>query len=116
MPERRLLVAKLRQIMGEAVPLAPVRDHAPLSGAELDANHRKAAVFPIRRANALREISWLSRRYGWEDEIDRALALAGVPAVKYLDADALEALLAKLHALVDCLQTPCDLPDAPPAR
>ena len=116
MPERRQLVARLRQIMEEAVPLAPVRDHAPLTGAEMDARRRNAAIFPIRRANSLREISRLSRWYGWEGEIDQALARAGVLALKYLDADDLEALLGRLHVLVDALHAGCDLADAPPAR
>lgn len=102
--------------MGEAVPLAPGRNHAPLSVPDWETRQRKAAVFPIRRANAIREIGRISVRYGWEAEIDQALMEAGVPAVKYLDADRLEELLVRLHTLVDCLQTPCDPPDAPPAR
>ena len=51
-----------------------------------------------------------------EDEIERALDEAGAPALKYLEPGRLESLLDRLRALEDCIQTPCDPPDAPPAR
>lgn len=107
--ERRELVGKLRSIIEAAFQAPP-----PIQTFEQQA--RAAASFPFRLHTARRQIRRLAQRYGWDDEVDRALEAAGAPALKYLDPDRLEALLSRLRALEDCLHTPCDPPDAPPAR
>lgn len=78
----------------------------------------EAPVIPVytRRAWAKIEIQDLVARYGWQREVDRAVARQGVPSLKYLSPDQLDQVLAQLRSLEECLQTPCDPPDSPPAR
>ncbi|WP_162407314.1 hypothetical protein [Pseudoxanthomonas jiangsuensis] len=48
--------------------------------------------------------------------MDQTLAETGAHGLKSLDADQLEALLARLRTFEDALQTAADPADAPPAR
>lgn len=107
--ERRELVGRLRSIIESAFQTPP-----PERSFEQQA--RAAASFPFRWNMALREVRRIAKRHGWEDEIDQALAAAGVPALKFMEPGQLERLLERLRLLEDVLYTPCDPPDAPPAR
>lgn len=107
--ERRELVGRLRVIIQAAFTAAPPHQ-------TFEQQARAAATFPFRWHTALRQVRRIVKRYGWEDEIERALDESGAPALKYLDPHRLEMLLERLRALEDCIQTPCDPPDAPPAR
>lgn len=107
MEQQRQLVGRLRAILRDAIPRTPWNDRAV---------EPPAIAVHLRRARAKIEIQDIAARYGWQREVDRALEHQGVPALKYLGADQLDQVLARLRRLEDCLHTPCDPPDSPPAR
>lgn len=109
-------VEQVRRVLAESVPLIVAGDLA-LRAARPHSNQRRmAASFPTRRRFTLLEIDRLAKHYGWRGEIEYSLMQAGVQALKNLDAEQLEALLSRLQALEDSIQTACDPADAPPAR
>lgn len=108
--ERRALVTRLREIIRASFPVPAVQERA------FEARSRLASSYPYRRHQAIREINRLSDRWGWRREVDYVLAETGANGLKSLDADQLEALLARLRAFEDALQTAADPPDCPPAR
>jgi hypothetical protein len=115
MEERRQLVARLRQIMEEAIPVnsnTQKRFTPPRAPEPLDPS---GATVSFRRAAVLREIRHLAALYDWQYVVDRALVAADAPALKYLDSERLELLLNRLQRLEDCLRTRCDSPEAPHA-
>ncbi len=92
--------------MGDAIPRHPrhERNLEPVTAAHL------------RRARTRFEIRDIATRYGWQGEVERALMRFEAPSLKYLGSDQLDQVLAQLRTLEECLQTPCDPPDSPPAR
>ena len=113
--EQRELVTRLRAILADAIPR--ITSQEARFDQEMSFSQRaRAAAYPIRWANLIRQVRRLAKRYGWEEEVEQALERAGAPALKYLEPHQLEQLLERLQALEDCIQTPCDPPDAPPAR
>jgi hypothetical protein len=64
----------------------------------------------------IREIRFISDRYGWSMVIDAALDRTGVRSLRQLDHDALEQLLERMRAMVDNAMAGCDLADDLPAR
>ncbi|KAF1692724.1 hypothetical protein CSC62_13905 [Pseudoxanthomonas jiangsuensis] len=88
----------------------------PVPELSFEARTRLAAAYPFRRRQAIREITHLADRWGWRRVVDQTLAETGAHGLKSLDADQLEALLARLRTFEDALQTAADPADAPPAR
>lgn len=106
MEQQRQLVGKLRAILGDAIPRHP-RNEWTLE---------PATAAHLRRARTRFEIRDIATRYGWQGVVERALVRFDVPSLKYLGGDQLDQVLAQLRSLEECLQTPCDPPDSPPAR
>lgn len=106
MEQQRQLVGKLRAILGDAIPRHPRNERTlePVTAA----HHR--------RARARFEIRDIATRYGWQGEVERALVRFEAPSLKYLGIDQLDQVLAQLRSLEECLHTPCDPADSPPAR
>lgn len=109
-------VEQVRRVLAESVPMIVAGDSSLKLTRPFSVQRRLAASFPSRRRFCLLEISRLVEHYGWQREVDHALMHSGVAAVKNLDADQLEQLLARLQRLVDSIQAACDPVDAPPAR
>lgn len=107
MQDQRHLLGRLRAILRDAVPIDPRNEKI------IDPT---VAPSHLRRARVRGEILDLAARYGWHREVERAVARQGVPSLKYLGGDQLDQVLERLHVLEQCLQTPCDPPDSPPAR
>lgn len=62
------------------------------------------------------EIHRIARWYGWQGEVDRALAAGAVASLAGLDDAALGVLHARMQLLEGCAQHGLDSPDSPPAR
>lgn len=74
------------------------------------------AVKQTPKARADREIRRIAKWYGWNDEIARALDLAGADSLEALPLAETDQLVDRMKLLEDCVQTGGDAPDAPPAR
>lgn len=104
MEERQQLVGKLRGILRGAMPRKP----CPAVVSEIDGGEQLPQI--------RRRIRLLAARYGWEQEIERALLDSGMAGLKHMDRAHLESLLLKLRQLENAVQNACDPPEGPPAR
>lgn len=114
-------VARLRQLMSEAIPRQSAPTRPEQSAAQAFA-HFDFNVGPLPtldtspRAKQEREIARIAHWYGWGNEISRALDRADVASIPGLSDDQAAGLLARLQQLETCAQEGLDCPDAPPAR
>lgn len=96
---------------------------ALIAGAETVDSGGRGAREPARihaggpkRAAIVQEIRRIARWYGWQAEVDHALATAGVSSLKGLPDDVLATLGARMRRLETCAQEGLDPEDFPPAR
>lgn len=68
------------------------------------------------RAVQRQEIHRIARWYGWQGEVDSALAAGAAASLAGLDDAALGILHARMQLLEGCAQHGLDSPDSPPAR
>lgn len=114
-------VARLRQLMSEALP----KDTGHRS-AEADASRAfrlyefnsapPLVVEQTPRARIERDIDRIAAWYGWHGEVARALDSAAVSTVGALTDGDLERLQCRMRQLEECVKEGLDCPDAPPAR
>jgi len=114
-------VARLRQLMSEAVPRKP-------EPSALEAQvFRQFRLYEVNcptpvlvsqspRARAEREIERIANWYGWSGEVLRALDSCGAHCIEEIGDDAIDALLERMQRLERCVQEGLDPPDSPPAR
>ena len=114
-------VARLRQLMSEAVPIQPA------TGANEEAAAKAFRLYEFNtaptlvveqtpRARTERNVERIAAWYGWAGEIARALDAVGACTVSELSDEALARLDARMRQLEDCVKEGLDCPDAPPAR
>lgn len=114
-------VARVRRLLEEAMdknPSPPTTENLALQAFTLyEFNSVKPYIAEqTPRARALREIMRIANWYGWANEVDRALDSAGAMTALSLSDDQIEALLARMNQMEDCVQNATDCPDGPPAR
>ena len=113
-------VARLRQLMSEAVPRKPAEspEAAALRLFRLHEFNSAPAVLveQTERARDEREIDRIATWYGWQAEVVRALDRDRVASLSGLSDGGIAALLARMHQLEECAQNGLDCPDAAPAR
>ena len=114
-------VARLRQLMAEAVPAKSREACTEEQALHLFHLHEfntgtAELIATSPRAKALREIDRISNWYGWRNEIVRCLDRNDVSSTTQLSDSAVEALLERMKTLEDCVREGLDCPDAPPAR
>lgn len=114
-------VARLRQLMSEAVPRKP--GETPEAVAlrlfqlhEFNTAPTAVVVEQTARAREEREVERIAAWYGWQGEIVRALDAACVASLQGLSDHGVTALLARMRQLEECAQNGFDCPDAAPAR
>lgn len=113
-------VARLRQLMSEAVPKStesPV-ELAALRQFQLhEFNCGPALVVEqTPRARIEREITRIANWYGWSAEVVRALDAAATASLQGLSEVQVQHLLERMRQLEQCAQDGLDPPDAAPAR
>jgi hypothetical protein len=114
-------VARLRQLMSEAVPSQPIAESLEAAAARAfqlhEFNARPALVVEqTPRARRERDIERIAIWYGWTSEVVRALDAAGTSSLSALSDDELESLQERMRRLEDCAREGLDCPDALPAR
>jgi hypothetical protein len=113
-------VARLRQLMSEAVPKdpPPTAEVQALKLFQLhEFNSAPALILDQSpRSRAEREIERIASWYGWTAEIARALDRRAAPCIAALADDDVDRLLDRMKTLEDCVREGLDCPDAPPAR
>lgn len=114
-------VTRLRQIMSEAIPLAPAIPPSQAAANEafayFDANGSAGiAIEQTPQARAIRDIMRIASWYGWSSEITRAMDAASASTLHDLMPDDLDLLHRRMRTLEDCVHTGSDAPDSPPAR
>ena len=112
-------VARLRQLMREAIPVEAPRPTAADTAAQAFAYYAYNTAAPLEqnpRARTERNINRIASWYGLVPEITRALDAAQVCTMQDLDDDALEVLAARMQQLEQCMQDGLDSPDSPVAR
>lgn len=113
-------VARLRQLLKEAVPAQPTRAVPPDGIRRAFEYYEFNVGLPVveqsPRARSLREIARIATWYGLGAEVTRWLDREGVEVAGELSDDGVESLVARLKHLEDALQTGCDPADIPPAR
>jgi len=111
-------VARLRQLMSEALPREtepPDRKHRR-DWLYFESNAAPLVLAQSPRARAQREIERIARTYGWQGEIERALDRAEAVTIDALDEIEISALRDRMRSLEECVQEGLDAPEAPPAR
>lgn len=120
MQSQREKLTRLRQLMGEAIPLPP----SP-SASESDAWRRYQAFAendPLPnadtscRARQVRNINRIAIYYNWHREVQDFLDRHDVAGMGSLDDDQIAELNQHMAALENCLQHGCDPPGMPAAR
>lgn len=122
MRERELQakVSRLRQIISEAVPVAPSKgpdeSDAWRRYQAFAANDPLPAFDDSERARQLRTINRIATSYGWISEIQRILDNAGVGSLAALSDDQVATACERFITLEECAQEGFDPPDSPVAR
>lgn len=114
-------VARLRQLMSEAVPRSGVpptaEDNIKRQFRLYEFNADPApCIEQTPRARNERDIHRITRWYGWNDVVLRSLDRARVTSLQGLNDDDLAELHARMKRLEECVQQGLDAPDSPPAR
>lgn len=114
-------VARLRQLMSEALPKAQTPDTTEAAALKLFQLHEFNTAAPLvieqsPRARTEREIERIAMWYGWQTEIVRALDCEQALSLTSLSDNALNGLLARMRQLEECAQNGLGCPDAAPAR
>jgi hypothetical protein len=113
-------VARLRQLMSEAVPKKPDESDEALA-LRLFQVHAFNTAAPMvidqtPRGRSEREIDRIATWYGWKAEVVRALDAERVASLQGLSEIGLERLQQRMKQLEECAQNGLDCPDAAPAR
>ena len=115
-------VTRLRQLLSEATPAEArpprISNHERRQLAHADSIHAQksaSATTPTSRGIIIRRINQIASWYGWEHEIQRSLDAKRTSFLSALNDKDLEAVLARLNQLEDCVQNGLGPPDAPPA-
>lgn len=122
MRERELQakVSRLRQIISEAVPVAPTKgpdeSDAWRRFQAFAANDPLPAFDDTERARQLRAINRIATSYGWISEIQRILDKAGASNLTALEDEQVAAMHQRFITLEECAQEGFDPPDTPVAR
>jgi hypothetical protein len=113
-------VARLRQLMSEAVPRKPAEtaESAALRLFQLHEFNSAPVVVVDQspRARTERQVERIAAWYGWQAEIVRALDSECVASLQGLSESGLDTLHARRKQLEECAQHGLDCPDAAPAR
>jgi hypothetical protein len=113
-------VARLRQLMSEAVPKKPTESAEALALRLFQVHEFNTAspmvVDQTPRGRCEREIDRIATWYGWQAEIVRALDAECVASLQGLSDAGLERLQLRMKQLEECAQNGLDCPDAAPAR
>lgn len=113
-------VSRLRQLLGEAVPVQPIR-----SKDEADAWRRYQAFAendPLpdldtsTRARQVRNVNRIAIYYNWHRELQDFLDRHDVPSMSSLSDEQIAELNQHMVTLENCLQDGCDPPNMPAAR
>ncbi len=107
-------VARLRQLMSEAIPqnVGPVLAFPSNCAGITETTQLEQSP----RARKIRRVLRLVETYQWPQVLELALDQAGAPMLSALPDDALDSLHEHLVALEDCMQVCGDSPYSPPAR
>lgn len=101
-------VARLRQLLSEAVPDAQ-KSRGP-------SNSDLFVIDASPRAKAEREITRIATWYCWQTEVIRFLDNENALTLGGLSIDAIYRLLVRVQKLEDCVREGLDPPDCVPAR
>lgn len=122
MRERELQakVSRLRQIIAEAVPVAPAKTHDESDAwrryQAFAANDPLPAFDESERARQIRAINRIAVGYGWIRELQRLLDQRATPSLAALDDEHITEIFEHFTALEDCVREGFDPPDCPVAR
>lgn len=113
-------VSRLRKIMADALPNAPVNPAVPHNASHayqlFQFNQATRQVLQTPRARAEREVVRIAAWYDWSSEVLRAMDRAEASTLSQLDDLELHSLLEHLRQLEDCVHQGFDSPLSPPAR
>ena len=107
-------VARLRQLMSEAVPqtVGPILVFPANCAGITECTQLEQSP----RARKIRRVLRLVETYQWPQVLELALDQAEVPMLAALPDEALDSLHEHLIALEECMQVCGDSPYSPPAR
>ncbi|MBN8260978.1 MAG: hypothetical protein J0L59_01480 [Xanthomonadales bacterium] len=112
-------VARLRQLLSEAVPTAPAQSIAENEAWRAFQHFESFNPIPPapqnRRARRMREIQRIAAWYGWTDEVQREIDESYAESMGSLPDERLDALYDRMRNLEECAQHGIGAPDAPPA-